>query len=66
MDRAGLVRAIFDEGWNAVRFDVVAPALSAFQFHIGGKSRALDVTELRRDSRPGTLPSPTCASMCML
>jgi predicted ester cyclase len=46
MDRAGLVRAIFQEGWNAERFDAVAPALNASQFHIGGKSRAVDVTEL--------------------
>lgn len=46
MDRADIVRAIFDEGWNAERFDAVAPALSAFQFHVGGKSRAMDVTEL--------------------
>jgi steroid delta-isomerase-like uncharacterized protein len=46
MDRAGVVRAIFDEGWNAQRFDAVAPALSAFRFHIGGTSRAMDVAEL--------------------
>jgi predicted ester cyclase len=46
MDRAGIVKAIFDEGWNTQRFDGVAPALSAFRFHIGGTSRPMDVIEL--------------------
>jgi predicted ester cyclase len=46
MDRAGTVRAIFDEGWNAQRFDSVAPALRAFRFHVGGQSRTMDVTDL--------------------
>lgn len=46
VDRAEIVRAIFEQGWNAQRFDAVAPALSAFQFHIGGQSRAMDLTDL--------------------
>jgi predicted ester cyclase len=46
MDRASIVRTIFDEGWNAQQFDAVASALSAFQFHIGGKSQTMDITEL--------------------
>jgi predicted ester cyclase len=46
VDRAGVVRAIVEQGWNAQRFDAVAGALSSFQFHIGGRTRAMDLAEL--------------------
>lgn len=46
MDRAAIVTAIFDEGWNQQRFDAVAEALPAFRFHIGGRSRPMDLDDL--------------------
>jgi predicted ester cyclase len=45
--RAAIVRDIFDEGWNAQRFDSVATALRSFRFHIGGEGRPMDVAGLR-------------------
>ena len=46
MDRTRIVRDIFDEGWNAQRFDAVATALRSFRFHVGGASRPMGVAEL--------------------
>ena len=46
MDRAAVVAAIFDEGWNEQRFDALDQALHAFRFHIGGQSRTMDLDEL--------------------
>lgn len=65
MDRAGTVSAIFEQGWNAQRFDVVAPALSEFRFHVGGRSRTMDLGELGAIVRSWHQAFPTCSSRCM-
>ena len=46
VDRATIVRAIFEQGWNAQRYDSVAAALGSFEFHIGGQSRPMGVDDL--------------------
>jgi steroid delta-isomerase-like uncharacterized protein len=46
VDRANVVRIVFEQGWNKQQFDAVAEALEIFQFHIGGESRSMDVAEL--------------------
>ncbi len=46
VDHARVVRAVFEEGWNAQEFDGVAEALRRFVFHIGGESRTMGVAEL--------------------
>ncbi|MDO8143339.1 ester cyclase [Isoptericola sp. 178] len=46
MDRAGIVRAVFEQGWNERRFDALAPALGTFELHVGGQHRTTDLAEL--------------------
>ncbi len=46
MDRAEVVRAVFEEGWNAERFEPVAPHLGEFEFHVGGAARPMDLADL--------------------
>lgn len=46
MDRAEVVRAVFDQAWNERRFEELAPALGTFALHVEGRSRTTDLAEL--------------------
>lgn len=48
-DGAGLVRAVFEDGWNRQDFESVLGIFAEqFDFHIGGTSKTLDVGDLER------------------
>lgn len=48
MEVESVVRAVFEEAWNAQRFDNVEGALAeSFSLHLGGASRLTTVDELK-------------------